>query len=219
MTQAGGGENHYVQDILAEGFAPNTFALHDYNDVFNSADGCSTIGAPGCVVGDAQNFSSMLTSVYSSHGKTPPVQIYLTEQAVSLGANNSYLEGGPGTGSPPVQDSHAAIRQAQAAEGYLYIPHAATSIPISREYYFILQGSTPGLLGGDSATGLDDGSGTLGVPGVFRPSYCVLAVGVSPATAAGTPWCNDNTHPGNAGHPPYTDWDWDNPNSPFQAGM
>jgi hypothetical protein len=185
----------YVYDLLNAGIQPPVFSLHPYHDVQNSW-GCVQIGAGGCSTTETSNLVNMLDAAYGSsgHGATVP-QIWLTEAGVWLnGMLHAQLDNNP-------------IAQANAAEGFLNLPRA--SLQITRAYYYEFQ-TFPGdgfdsalIASGGSKPSDGDRSGLAPV----RPSYCVLALGFTPAQAVSSTYysiCNDSSH-----SPTDSDWQHD----------
>jgi hypothetical protein len=142
----------------------------------------------------------MLDTAYASNGRGAPVpQIWLTEAGVWLNGNlyGAQLDDDP-------------IAQADAAEGFLNLPRA--SLQITRVYYYEFQ--TFHGDGFDSALIASGGSnppdGDRSGLAPRRPSYCVLALGLTPAQAVSSTYfsvCNDSSRSP-------TDSDWQDGRTP-----
>jgi hypothetical protein len=139
---------------------PRYWAAHPYGDVLNSTS-CTAIGASGCITGATATFVDYLASV-----EGPSFEVWLTELAVIVRQpfGSTALNGKP-------------VYQASAAEGFLNLPRVSPHV--TQEYWYEVR-DLPGVW--DSAL--------LGPDGALRTSYCVLALGMTPAAAASAPACN-----------------------------
>lgn len=139
---------------------PHYWAAHPYGDVLNSTS-CTAIGAPGCVSSETATFVNYITSV---EGQS--FEVWLSELAVIVRQpfGSTALNGQP-------------AYQATAAEAFLNLPRVSSHI--TQEYWYEVR-ALPGVW--DSAL--------MTAGGALRTSYCVLALGMTPAAAAQAPACN-----------------------------
>jgi hypothetical protein len=139
---------------------PHYWAAHPYGDILNSTS-CMAIGAPGCITGETATFVDYLASV---EGQS--FEVWLSELAVIVRQpyGSTALNGKP-------------LFQAAAAEGFLNLPRVSSHI--TQEDWYEVR-AVPGVW--DSAL--------LSANGTPRTSYCVLALGMTPAAAASAPACD-----------------------------